>query len=530
MPARRSRFHWIKVASFLVLGAGLTAGILFAATSATPSTPDTGTATAHPKVDPIKANGAIFENWPKPDLAIVFTGELDGYLEPCGCAGLENQKGGLKRRATFIKQLRDQGWPVIAVDAGGQEKRLGEQATLKTEFAYQSLMKMGYDVVGFGENDLKLDLLQMVINFDEAKNPLVSGNVGIVSFDSGFTKRYKIIERGGMRIGITTVLGKKQIEPFRNSADYKVLDPDQAIPGFAPDIFNSKCDHMLMIVNGDPDEAKALAVRHRSNGFDWVMVTHGAEEPPKEVDKITNPQTKLSTNLVEVGHKGMYAVVVGFYKDGNPSFRYQRVPLDHRFADSPEIYSMQVEYQRNLQRLGWSGLGLKSLPYPSGEKFAGSKACAECHTNAMDVYEHTPHAHAMETLQKRTNPPREFDPECVSCHVVGWETQKHFPFESGFASMQKTPELANVGCESCHGPSAQHVAVEKGDVQASDADKEKLREQLRIKIVPNEGNKPGQVFDKGKVVQTCTQCHDTDNSPDFDFQTYWPKVKHEGKD
>jgi hypothetical protein len=26
------------------------------------------------------------------------------------------------------------------------------------------------------------------------------------------------------------------------------------------------------------------------------------------------------------------------------------------------------------------------------------------------------------------------------------------------------------------------------------------------------------------------QCHDLDNSPDFDFQLYWPHVKHEGKD
>ena len=47
---------------------------------------------------------------------------------------------------------------------------------------------------------------------------------------------------------------------------------------------------------------------------------------------------------------------------------------------------------------------------------------------------------------------------------------------------------------------------------------------------PNEGNKDNQEFDKGKVVQMCMQCHDQDNSPDFDFQKYWPKVKHVGKD
>ena len=57
-----------------------------------------------------------------------------------------------------------------------------------------------------------------------------------------------------------------------------------------------------------------------------------------------------------------------------------------------------------------------------------------------------------------------------------------------------------------------------------------MRAALRLDIVPNEGNKDGQVFDKGKVVQMCMECHDIDNSPDFDFQVYWPKVEHTGKD
>ena len=26
--------------------------------------------------------------------------------------------------------------------------------------------------------------------------------------------------------------------------------------------------------------------------------------------------------------------------------------------------------------------------------------------------------------------------------------------------------------------------------------------------------------------QHCMNCHDIDNSPDFDFETYWPKIEH----
>jgi hypothetical protein len=229
----------------------------------------------------------------------------------------------------------------------------------------------------------------------------------------------------------------------------------------------------------------------------------------------------------------MYVVVVGLYKKGGPAFRYQRVPLDHRFADAPEIHEMHVDYQGQLEQIvaqaGWSGLGLKPSPHPTGRKFAGSKGCADCHTNAAEVYENTPHFHGTDTLVK-LDPARHFDPECLSCHATGWEPQKYFPFESGFLGLKETPTLVGNGCENCHGPAGKHAAAENGEIDADDAEIEQLRAALRLKIVDNEGNKDGQVYKDGGVVDMCMKCHDLDNSPDFDFQEYWPKVKHEGKD
>ncbi len=534
MPARvKLPLLGSGVGLFAILAATISVGFL---RGATPSPADSDpTQKKYQKVDPIATNGAIFEGWKKPDLALVFTGELDGYLEPCGCAGLDNQLGGLKRRFSFLKQLHDQGLPVIALDAGDQEKRLGVQPSQKVEFAYSAYMKMGYDAVGFGGFDLNLktDLLPIVLNLnlDEKNTPLVSANVGIVAFDSGYTKRYRIIERGGLRIGVTSVVGKKEIEQKKsNPGDFVLKEPFQAIPDILPALRNAKCDHLVLLVNStDSGEAAELAARYPE--FDYVMATHGAEVPSKDPVKI--PGTK--TNLIEVGHKGQYAVVVGFYKGSDT--KYQRVPLDHRFPDAPEIYKMQEQYLHNLKRLwpqnakaSWGDLGLKTAPHPTSREFAGSKSCFDCHTNAAEVYEKTPHAHALETLEKRTDPPRAFDPECVSCHVTGWHPQKYFPFKSGFVNKDATPDLANNGCENCHGPAAKHAAAENGDIKADDKELEELRAELRLKVVDNEGNKPGQVFDKGKVVQMCMQCHDGDNSPDFDFQKYWPKVKHEGKD
>ena len=87
------------------------------------------------------------------------------------------------------------------------------------------------------------------------------------------------------------------------------------------------------------------------------------------------------------------------------------------------------------------------------------------------------------------------------------------------------------GCENCHGPAARHVAAENGDIEVDDAELEELRAALRLQDRRRtKATRTGQEFDKGKVVQMCMQCHDLDNSPEFDFQLYWPHVKHVGKD
>ena len=42
--------------------------------------------------DVYKENGQYFVDWEKPDVALVFTGMTNGYIEPCGCAGMDRMR------------------------------------------------------------------------------------------------------------------------------------------------------------------------------------------------------------------------------------------------------------------------------------------------------------------------------------------------------------------------------------------------------------------------------------------------------
>jgi hypothetical protein len=204
-------------------------------------------------------------------------------------------------------------------------------------------------------------------------------------------------------------------------------------------------------------------------------------------------------------------VVLGLFDDPAQPLRYQRVPLDSRFVPSAELKALMARYQDELRQLGLEGLGVRPVPHPrkglQGE-FAGSDRCAACHAASHNVWKATKHAKATRTLVE-LDPPRQFDPECIACHTTGWHPQG-FPYESGYLGLESTGRLAAVGCESCHGPGGAHAAAEGGDDKT-------LKRTLRAAMA---------VSQAGTKRQICLGCHDVNNSPDFDFASYWPDVAH----
>jgi hypothetical protein len=147
----------------------------------------------------------LFAGWPKPTLAFVFTGQQLGYIEPCGCTGLENQKGGLARRQTFLEQLvKERGWTVVPLDVGSQVKGFGKQQEVKFEHAVKGLRAMGYRGLTLGEGDLKLSpgsLLAAIGSADDGKvRDFLSANVSL--YDRDVQPRFLVLEAGGKKIGV----------------------------------------------------------------------------------------------------------------------------------------------------------------------------------------------------------------------------------------------------------------------------------------------------------------------------------------
>jgi hypothetical protein len=450
-------------------------------------------------------------------VVLVVSGQQFGYIEPCGCTGLTNQKGGLARRDTMLEQLQTQrGWNVVPLDAGNQVGRIGAQAGIKYQFTINALRQMKYRVVGFGPDDLRLPVGELLAAITASTNDqgqsdlFVSANVDAL----GFVAPYRVIESGGLKIGVTCVLGEEARAKVTQD-ELQTRPTEDALREAIERMKAERCDVTVCLAQAADEDCRKLA--QAVPGIDLMVAAAGVGEPRYQAEPI--PGTR--TAMIQAGLKGMYLGVVGVYKSGRPRLRYQRVALDARFEDSRRMLDNLAQYQGVLKEKGLAGLGLRPVPHVRGQ-FAGSESCGDCHVRAYEKWLETPHAHATDSIAhptERSNIARHFDPECLSCHVTGWNPQGYYPYISGYVDLDQSKLLHGNGCENCHGPGKAHVEAENGG-DFSEQDVQRLRQQMHVELSKSE--------------QSCMECHDLDNSPDFHlpnaFQKYWEPIKHPWRD
>lgn len=459
-----------------------------------------------------------WRQWPTPDVTLFVTGQQNGYIEPCGCTGLDRQKGGVARRFTFINEIRDKGWTVVPIDAGNQVRRFGRQAEVKLQQSVKAMKQMGYEAIGFGPDDIRLGVGELLsVAAGETPQDTMYASSNVVLIDPSLMPHIKFLEVNGMKIGITSLLDPASLES-ETSDDIKVASREASAMEGLVAIKEANPDFTVLMFFGKEEDGMQLM--RDVAGYDLIVVAGGYGEPTYQPEAITGAKTRM----IVTGNKGMYAGLVGLYRSA--PLRYARVPLTHDFEDAAEMRQLMKEYQDQLRDIGLQGLGLlPPIPHSSGAKFVGTEKCAECHVKAFEVWEGTPHALATEHIVKppkeRGDIARHFDPECLSCHVTGWNPQEYYPYLSGYLSLEDTAHLTGNGCENCHGPGSEHVAAERDGASVTEGRRNELRDAMKLPL--------------SNAREKCMTCHDLDNSPDFHdddafADVYWPQIEHYGKD
>ncbi len=460
------------------------------------------------------ANAKLFADWKGLQGAVAITGEMDGYLDPCGCTA--GQLGGLGRRYDLFEKMQNQKISFAKIDLGSLTKypageRGGlEQAKVKFETALKALESMKYDALALSAEDLKLGIdhtLSVYLNHkDQLK--VVSANAAfapaLASAFEGTIRESVVTQAGPYKVGITAVIDPAAYDKLKDpQRDTLVLKPPEEVLPALLSKLEATTDIQVLMVQGPPELAKKLGEAYP--GFEIVVSKSEYADPMHD---------NSPSQIVTVGQKGKYVGVVGLFepiKEKTPETRFHLHSLTAARLRNAEPMRALIdeEMQGQLKTLGIveNYVRHSNVEAPAGAAYVGAEGCKSCHPNTFARWAGTGHARAFEVLihnPKDAKRVREFDAECISCHTTG------FTYNTGWVSSEKTPYLKGNQCENCHGPASKHVA---------EPDNLKFREAM---------HRPPELADKGGM---CIKCHDEDNSPKgFDFAVRYGQVAHKGMD
>jgi len=203
-------------------------------------------------------------------------------LYPCSCP-IETD-GGVGRRATLIKELRQNNPEVLFLDggaffAGGRmdEYALKDNPQLekkRTVINLKAMELMGYDALGLGEDEfnfgsefLKEQIARFKLNF-------VSCNVKL-----GKVKPYIIKRVGKVKVGITGVTPLKVMEKAKA---VKFIDPYVAVNQAVKELKDKGAN--IIILLSQLGEQEDMNLLQRVKGIDFVLVRpQPSENPPEKI-------------------------------------------------------------------------------------------------------------------------------------------------------------------------------------------------------------------------------------------------------
>ncbi|MBT7592026.1 MAG: hypothetical protein HN561_13280, partial [Candidatus Scalindua sp.] len=234
---------------------------------------------------------------PSPTIHVVFTGEENGYLEPCGCS--EVQLGGFPKRHTLINHLRgkDENW--ILLSLGDLPGKVGRQDEIKMETALDALGRMGYVAHNIGEKDLNMGIdllgyLSQISNVDFVSSNIVDLDTSAFNIKPYIIKEIKT-EESILKVGILGIVSPELIESAY--LDVTVVDPVLALKPLLSDLYD-KTDILILLSHAEMEESIKIAEVYPE--LDLIISGHLVDRPDLYLKKVDN------TYVIPVGEKGKY--------------------------------------------------------------------------------------------------------------------------------------------------------------------------------------------------------------------------------
>jgi hypothetical protein len=412
----------------------------------------------------------------RPSVALMYSSDLRGRVSPKEIPrqlppgvtltplALRESTGGLARRATVVDHARVEAAFVVQVDAGDflplatdppDPAATGPKALdRRIDLVLAAYRRMGVDAVTLGERELAGaagDPRKLAARAKAGHLRIVLANLTDRK-GAGVFPADVLVDAAGLSVGILGVTElPESAAAALAKAGYTLGDAREAARAAARGLRQRGAKLVVALVHA-AGPSRAAAIAEGIAEIDVVVANQeteaGAAPPPSPAPAkprvVSTGGESVGRLDVRVAAGGVPAFEDRVFTPGKDVRLQLGVDLLTRVQTIPLIDSKVME--ASIAR-GSTKYKMRDL-YESWE-FGSTKACNFCHKAQVAQWETTGHATALKTLQRAK---REKDPACLGCHVMGFlqpgGTRDIVMALGGFA---------NVGCESCHGPSAEHV-------------------------------------------------------------------------
>ena len=213
-------------------------------------------------------------------MAIVFTSDLKGEVHPDRLCGKDvRYAGGLAKRAELIKAIKASEPDSLLVDNGGlfsveKYERNQEQAIRDAEIILSAYRILGYDAFTLGAEDLNYgaEFLERLQSDPELN--LVTSNILANKNQAFIGKRYIIVEKGNLKVGVVSVMQLYGSQNIRKSVleAVTVLSPVETVEKVVDEL-KDKVDFIILLSRLDSKASIMLADANKN--IDLVFVPNG---------------------------------------------------------------------------------------------------------------------------------------------------------------------------------------------------------------------------------------------------------------
>jgi hypothetical protein len=345
------------------------------------------------------------------EVTLFYTANRQGEVDPCGCQ--LNQLGGLNRMQALLDEQKAKGAaPNLVVDAGDTffstpqllpTRRDSELLRAKVIAAAYQAMKV--DVFTPGERDFAggisfLRELQKASGAVFLSTNLMDDN-GVPLF-----KTTHLIERGGLKIGFFSLADERAFAPV---AGLRVQPPEKLFSSTISDLRRAGVDLVVLISHLGLERDRTFAAL---GGVDLIVGAHS-------LDALTEPTVVGKTWIVQPLNQGQQIGLMTLTNTGLKNA--EMINLEKNFDVANSSRNLMNAYHDEVRTVAVEGgaSGGETTTATSDKPFvAHAYTCRTCHTKQYDFWATTKHSAAYLVLFSKN---QHFDPECISCHSIGFE-------------------------------------------------------------------------------------------------------------